>query len=189
VPNSRQISDISGQDNVVADALSHVESVTAPLSHDEIAATQGNDDDIWTLLASNTALWLERLQVPGTAVSLYCDISTGKPRPYVPTPLPENLGRMSLLLYASACSSPFMICLIPALSPRHSWSLSGLYGPASRRIAVPGQELASVCLPSPVALRTVGSRNCRRVGRAPTLCSNLSMLLKQTLLCNIFLFH
>jgi hypothetical protein len=78
---------ISGQDNVVADALSRVESVTAPPSYDEIAAGQDNNDDLRTLLASSTALRLERLQVPGTAVSLYCDISTGKPRPYIPTPL------------------------------------------------------------------------------------------------------
>jgi transposase InsO family protein len=84
---STDIQHISGQDNVVADALSRVESITAPPSHDELAAAQDNDDDLRTLLTSNTALRLEKLQVPGATGSLYCDICTGKSRPYVPTPL------------------------------------------------------------------------------------------------------
>jgi cleavage and polyadenylation specificity factor subunit 1 len=64
---------IYGQDNVVADALSRIESVTVPPSHDALAASQD-------------ALRLER-QIPGTMASTYCDTSTGKPRPYVPTSL------------------------------------------------------------------------------------------------------
>jgi cleavage and polyadenylation specificity factor subunit 1 len=78
---------ISGQDNVVADALSRVVSVTAPPSLDDIATAQDTDDDLRTLLASDTALRLEKLQVPDTTRYLYCDISTGKPRPFVPTTL------------------------------------------------------------------------------------------------------
>jgi hypothetical protein len=78
---------ISGQDNVVVDALSRDESVTAPPSHDALAASQDGDNELRTLLASSTALWLERQQIPGTTVSIYCDISAGKPRPYVPASL------------------------------------------------------------------------------------------------------
>jgi hypothetical protein len=37
---------ISGQDNVVADALSRVESVTEPPSYDALAASQGGDDEL-----------------------------------------------------------------------------------------------------------------------------------------------
>jgi cleavage and polyadenylation specificity factor subunit 1 len=40
-----------------------------------------------TLLASNTAVRLEKLLVPGTTVSIYCDMSAGMPRPYVPASL------------------------------------------------------------------------------------------------------
>jgi hypothetical protein len=74
---------ISGQDNVVADALSlsRVESVTSPLSHDILAASQDTDDELRTLLASNTALRLKKLQVPGTTVSIYCDLSAGMTQP------------------------------------------------------------------------------------------------------------
>jgi cleavage and polyadenylation specificity factor subunit 1 len=40
---------ISGQNNVVADALSRVESVTAPPSYDALAALQNSDDKLRTL--------------------------------------------------------------------------------------------------------------------------------------------
>jgi cleavage and polyadenylation specificity factor subunit 1 len=75
---------ISGQDNVVADALSRVESATAPLIHDRLAAAQDNDEELQTFLAKQTALRFERHLIPGTTVEIYCDTSAGKPRPYVP---------------------------------------------------------------------------------------------------------
>jgi cleavage and polyadenylation specificity factor subunit 1 len=81
------IQHISGQDNVVADALSRVESVTAPPSYDALAASQNSDDKLRTLLGSTTALWLEKLPIPGTTVSVFCDTSTGRSRPYFPVPL------------------------------------------------------------------------------------------------------
>jgi hypothetical protein len=82
-----EIRHIYGQDNVVADALSLVESVTAPPSYDALATSQDSDDDRRNLLESTTSLLLEKLKIPGTTVSLYCDTSTGRSRPYVPAPL------------------------------------------------------------------------------------------------------
>jgi hypothetical protein len=70
----------SGQDNVVADALSCVEAVSVPPSYDALTASQ-NSDELRTLLGSTTALRLEKLPIPGTTVSVYCDTSTGIPRP------------------------------------------------------------------------------------------------------------
>jgi cleavage and polyadenylation specificity factor subunit 1 len=94
---------ISGQDNVVADALSRVEYVTAPPSHDALTASQVGDNEIRKLLALSTALRLERQQIPGTTVSIYCDKSAGKH------------GRTFLLPYGSKCSSPSTICHTLAL--------------------------------------------------------------------------
>jgi cleavage and polyadenylation specificity factor subunit 1 len=74
---------ISGQDNVFIDALSHVESVTAPPSYDALAASEDSDDELRTLLGSTTALRLEELPIPGTTVSIYCDTSAGRTRLYV----------------------------------------------------------------------------------------------------------
>jgi len=77
---------VSVQDNVVADALSRVEGITAPVTHGALDAAH-EDDELRTLLVSTTALQLERILIPGTSVDLYCDTSSGKPRPYVPSPL------------------------------------------------------------------------------------------------------
>jgi hypothetical protein len=78
---------ISGQANAVADVLSRVESVTARSSYDALAASQDSDDERQTLLESTTVLRLEKLPIPGTMVSIYCDTSPGRSRPYVPAPL------------------------------------------------------------------------------------------------------
>jgi cleavage and polyadenylation specificity factor subunit 1 len=78
---------ISGQGNVVADALSRVESVTTPLSYNALATAQDSDDKLRTLLGSTTTLRLKKLPIPGTTVSIYCDTSTGRARPYIPGPL------------------------------------------------------------------------------------------------------
>jgi hypothetical protein len=47
---------IFGQDNVDADILSRIESITAPLSYDALAASQHGDDERGTPLGSTTAL-------------------------------------------------------------------------------------------------------------------------------------
>jgi cleavage and polyadenylation specificity factor subunit 1 len=84
---STDIRHISGQGDVVDDALSRVESVTAPPSHEALAAWQDGDNDLRALLASSSSVRLERQQIPGTTFSIYCDTSDRKPRPYVPASL------------------------------------------------------------------------------------------------------
>jgi hypothetical protein len=87
---------ISVQDSVFADALSRIESVTAPPSHDALAAAQ-NSDELRTILAANVALRLEKQPMPGTTASMYCETSAGK------------LGRTFQLSCISKCSSPSTI--------------------------------------------------------------------------------
>jgi cleavage and polyadenylation specificity factor subunit 1 len=78
---------ISGQDNVVADALSRIDSVNVSPSYDTLAALQNSDDELRIHLGSTTTLRLKKIPIPGTTVSVYCDTSTGRSRPYVPAPL------------------------------------------------------------------------------------------------------
>jgi cleavage and polyadenylation specificity factor subunit 1 len=101
------IQHICGQDNVVAYALTFVESVTEP-SYDALAASQNSDDELRTLLGSTTALRLEKLSSPGTTVS-----STM-------IPLPGDLGRTFQLHYGSKSSSPYTISSIQAPGQRRS---------------------------------------------------------------------
>jgi hypothetical protein len=121
---------ISGQDNVVADSVSRVESVTAPPSHEALDASQDSDDECRKILASNTALWLEEQQIPGTTVSIYFDTSARKPRPDVPASL-----RLK-------CSSPSTICHILALKQQRNWSQNVSCFQACRRIVAPGHGFA-----------------------------------------------
>ena len=82
---------ISSQDNIVADALSRVEAISAPGKHNALATAQEKDDELRSLLVSTTALQLEKLLIPSTSVELYCDTSSGKPRPYIPSPLRHQI--------------------------------------------------------------------------------------------------
>ena len=81
---------ISGQDNIVADTLSRVEVITAPVTLEALAAAQADDEELRELLVSTTALQLEKVLIPGTSVELYCDTSS-KTRPYVPSPLRRQI--------------------------------------------------------------------------------------------------
>jgi hypothetical protein len=55
---------ISGQDNIVANALSRVEIITMPVTHDALAAAQANDDELRTLLVNSTMLQLKKNSSP-----------------------------------------------------------------------------------------------------------------------------
>jgi cleavage and polyadenylation specificity factor subunit 1 len=82
---------ISGRENVVADTLSRVESVTAPVSAEALAAAQETDEDILDLLTGTTSLHFQKVHIPGTTVDLYCDTGGAKPRPYVPASLRRQI--------------------------------------------------------------------------------------------------
>ena len=107
---------ISGQDNIVADALSRFEAISAPVTHDAFAAVQEKDDELRSLLVSTTALQLERLLISGTSVELYCDTSSGKPRPYVPSPL-----RRQILNSLHSLSHPGIKASAKPVSQRFVW--------------------------------------------------------------------
>ncbi|GBM93464.1 hypothetical protein AVEN_215350-1 [Araneus ventricosus] len=79
------IKHISGKDNVAADALSRIESIsTYSLVYEDIARSQQGDEEIDILLKQPTSVTFQKLQVPNTDVMLYCDISTQVISPYIP---------------------------------------------------------------------------------------------------------
>jgi hypothetical protein len=57
---------IPGKNNIVADALSRVEVITAPITHDALTSSQDKNDELQTLLGSATALQLTKLLIYGT---------------------------------------------------------------------------------------------------------------------------
>lgn len=76
---------IKGAANTPADALSRNISVvsSSPLDYEAIATEQAEDPELQQLL-QNPALKMEKIQVPGTEISLYADVSTDSMRPYLP---------------------------------------------------------------------------------------------------------
>ena len=75
---------IAGRDNIVADAMSRVSSISipSPINLEDLAKAQ-NDEDLSHLLSSKS-LKITKLSLPNCNSPVYCDISTEKIRPYIP---------------------------------------------------------------------------------------------------------
>ncbi|UYV63103.1 transposition, partial [Cordylochernes scorpioides] len=77
---------IAGCENIPADFLSRVEPIShhQPYDPKSLAEAQAVDQELQALLTSEnrSSLQLEKVQIPETNISLYCDVSTAKPRPY-----------------------------------------------------------------------------------------------------------
>lgn len=76
---------VRGEDNAPADALSRnvCATSTSLIDYAAIAADQAGDAELQQL-KENTALSMKRIQLPGTQVHLYADVSTNTCRPYLP---------------------------------------------------------------------------------------------------------
>jgi hypothetical protein len=90
---------------------------------------QENDAELQEFLRpdANTGLRLEKITIPGTNLTLYCDTTTGEPRPFLshqPSDVPS--------------STRCITSLIQAFVPLQSLLQIVLYGPTSREIVASG---------------------------------------------------
>lgn len=76
------IQHLSGKDNVVADTLSRIETVSV-VDYDQIAHEQSNDTEFQKLCSSDTSLDFKPYTL-ASGKTLWCDISHSKIRPYIP---------------------------------------------------------------------------------------------------------
>ncbi|KAL0879753.1 hypothetical protein ABMA27_003466 [Loxostege sticticalis] len=76
---------VSGKDNIVADALSRIETIStpSPINYEEFARTQQKDSELQRLQLQDN-ITLKKVVIPNTDVELYCEISTSHIRPYIP---------------------------------------------------------------------------------------------------------
>ena len=86
---------VKGIDNAPADALSRIQLdvVTLPPTIDfaAMADMQQHDDELHKLRSSSTSLQLKDIPLDVGASQLVCDVSTGTPRPYVPSGLRKTV--------------------------------------------------------------------------------------------------
>ena len=122
---------ISGQDNIVADTLSRVEVITAPITHDAFVAALDDDEELRTPVLRNVSEQLEKLFIPNTSVEPFCDTSAGKPRPVVP-----SLLRRQVFNSLHSVSHPGNKATAKLLSQCFVW-------PAIHKIAALGPKLAN----------------------------------------------
>lgn len=81
---STNIQHVKGSDNVVADTLSRIEAISTPLNYEKLVKSQENDDELKNIIQDNSSsLKIERVSIPGISLAVYCDVSTGKPRPFI----------------------------------------------------------------------------------------------------------
>lgn len=83
---STDIRHISGENNVVADALSRIEELEFILDFEALATSQENDDELKKLQQENSSLRFKRMQIPGVKTLLVCDVSTSTVRPFITQP-------------------------------------------------------------------------------------------------------
>ena len=79
------IQHVAGKDNLVADCLSRAQFATVHLGMDyaEMAADQLTDSEVQALRTAESSLRLENVTFQNGGVTLFCDVSTDKPRPVV----------------------------------------------------------------------------------------------------------
>ncbi|CAK1592460.1 unnamed protein product [Parnassius mnemosyne] len=80
------ISHIKGVDNIVADTMSRIEAISLEDDFTDLALSQRDDEELQKLISDGTSLKLEKVLLPGTDITIFCDTSTGQPRPFLTAP-------------------------------------------------------------------------------------------------------
>ncbi|XP_026683330.1 uncharacterized protein LOC113469664 [Diaphorina citri] len=95
---STDIQYVKGELNAPADALSRIETICKKdISAAEMASAQLTDNELQDLLDNKTVHSLFLCKMHMDNVELYCDTSTGVPRPYVPSNFRRALGPYQVL--------------------------------------------------------------------------------------------
>lgn len=88
---------IAGEHNITVDALSRIGNIDMPImiTTEDLAVAKRDDDELQTLLQSETALVLCKLRVDNTESTMYCDVAAKEIRPDVPRVLRKRVFDMT----------------------------------------------------------------------------------------------
>ncbi|KAK3871584.1 hypothetical protein Pcinc_023272 [Petrolisthes cinctipes] len=84
---------LPGKKNPVADALSRIEinAVQLGLDYNQLAKEQQQDPETTAVRTAITALQWEDVPLGDSNTSIFCDVSTGRPRPWIPSSLRRHI--------------------------------------------------------------------------------------------------
>ncbi|GFT39454.1 hypothetical protein NPIL_354611 [Nephila pilipes] len=77
---------LPGNENITADSLSRIASIEMPnpINYDEIDKSLESDLELQNLISNPQGLQLKKIVMPNSDIPLFCDLSTGTARPYIP---------------------------------------------------------------------------------------------------------
>lgn len=107
---------VSGENNVVADALSRIEELDSPLNYESLAASQEADAELKSLMEKSATLRFKAVKLPNTDTNLYCDISTSTVRPFITTPF-----RRAAFNTVHCLSHPGANATVKLIAQRYVW--------------------------------------------------------------------
>lgn len=112
------IQHIAGKDNVVADALSRLDAICVPtvINFSDLADAQENDPELHMLMQNNPNLKFEKTNISGSEKQIYCDVSTGTPRPFVPKHF-----RKAIFDSIHGLSHPGVRSTVKSVSQKYIW--------------------------------------------------------------------
>ncbi|GFX70427.1 retrovirus-related Pol polyprotein from transposon opus [Trichonephila clavipes] len=111
---SCNIQHVLGKDNVVADALSRIESISE-INFDAIAEEQTIDEELQQLLHNNSLKFKPSTLPSGK--KLWCDISTQKIRPYIPQKF-----RFQIFQLIHSLAHPGIKSTVKLMTEKYVWS-------------------------------------------------------------------
>lgn len=101
---------VKGEDNVVADTMSRIESITFDYDFAALAKAQESDAELDSI-RDKTSLKLMPTVIPGSNISILCDVSTGSPRPYLTAEFRRTaFERLHALSHPGARASARLVC-------------------------------------------------------------------------------
>lgn len=111
---STNIQHIQGKDNVVADALSRIESIST-IDYDAVAEKQVHDKELQQLMQESPSLQFKPSTLP-SGKTLWCDTSTSNIRPYIPEEF-----RMQMFRQIHGFSHPGVKSTIKQMTEKFIW--------------------------------------------------------------------
>ncbi|XP_035739379.1 uncharacterized protein LOC118449202 [Vespa mandarinia] len=74
---------ITGKNNIIVDTLSEVSGIATTINYKELAQAQEHDSEFQQFRQRKTAFLIKKMYIRDFNAEVYCDISTGQPKPFL----------------------------------------------------------------------------------------------------------